>query len=205
LSQIGITAWSLNPLLALKQQGQSHWNDDLMQEMFQDGSLRHRVHKEGLTSVTSNPAICNLAIAGNDWYVFDAGVGALTYSLEILIGVVGCARRWRTMPWLIVAFGIMIAPLGVVSIIFIIIQPIVSGTWRMLAMLPRAAEFYRDQIDRGLDGDLVAAAKARTILREMLGEIMLSPGEDGSLWAECAMQPAALLQGARTCGRGDRI
>jgi hypothetical protein len=124
----------MNPLLALKQQGQSYWNDDLMREMFQDGAPRHRVHKEGLTSVTSNQAICNLAIAGNDWYVSDAGVGALTYALEILIGVVGCARRWRTMPWLVVPFGIMIAPLGVVSIGFIIIQPIVSVTWRSLCL-----------------------------------------------------------------------
>jgi transaldolase len=67
----------MNPLLALKQQGQSHWKDDLRRGMFQDGSLRHRVHEEGLTSVISNPAICNLAIAGNDWCVSDVGVGAL--------------------------------------------------------------------------------------------------------------------------------
>jgi hypothetical protein len=58
--------------------------------------------------------------------------------------------------------------------------------------LPRV----RDQIDQGLGGDLGAAAKARTILRDMLGEIMLSPGGDGSLWAEYAMQPAALIAGA---------
>jgi hypothetical protein len=64
--------------------------------------------------------------------VSDVGVGALTYALEILIGVVGCARRWRTMLWLVVAFDIIIAPLGVVSIVFIIIQPIVSGTWYSL-------------------------------------------------------------------------
>lgn len=84
-------------------------------------------------------------------------------------------------------------------------RPAARESARVLTMLPKAAEFYRDQIDRGLGGDLVAAAKARTILREMLGEIMLSPGEDGSLWAEYAMQPAALLQGAGTGGRGDRI
>jgi hypothetical protein len=72
-------------------------------------------------------------------------------------------------------------------------------------MLPRAAELYREQIDQGLGGDHAAAAKARTILRDMLGEIMLSPGEDGSLWAEYAMQPAALLQGAGTGGRGEAI
>jgi hypothetical protein len=76
---------------------------------------------------------------------------------------------------------------------------------RVLALMPRAAELYREQIDLGLGGDLAAAAKARTILRDMLGEITLSPGEDGSLWAEYGMQPAALLQGAGTCGRGDRI
>jgi hypothetical protein len=39
----------------------------------------------------------------------------------------------------------------------------------------------------------------------MLGEIMLSPGENGSMWAEYAMQPAALLQGAGTCCRGEAI
>lgn len=76
---------------------------------------------------------------------------------------------------------------------------------RVLALLPRAAELYREQIEQGLGGDVGAAAKARTILRGMLGEIMLSPGEDGSLWAEYAMQPAALLTGAGTGGRGDRI
>jgi hypothetical protein len=72
-------------------------------------------------------------------------------------------------------------------------------------MLPRAAELYRAQIDQGLGGDPNAGAKARTILRGMLGEIMLSPGEDGSPWAEYGMQPAALLQRAGTSGRGDRI
>lgn len=76
---------------------------------------------------------------------------------------------------------------------------------RVLAMLPRAAELYREQIDQGLGGDPSAAAKARTILRDILGEIILSPCEDGSLWAEYAMQPAALLIGAGTDGRGDRI
>jgi hypothetical protein len=74
---------------------------------------------------------------------------------------------------------------------------------RVLGLMPRAAELYREQIDLGLGGDLAAAAKARTILRDMLGEIMLSPGEDGSLWAEYAMQPAALRQGAGTGGRGE--
>ena len=56
------------------------------------------------------------------WPVPDAGLGALTYLLEILIGFIGSSRRWRTMPWLVLIFGITIVPLGVVSITFIIIQ-----------------------------------------------------------------------------------
>jgi hypothetical protein len=76
---------------------------------------------------------------------------------------------------------------------------------RVLALLPRAAELYREQIDLGLGGDATEATKARTILRDMLGEIMLSPGENGSLWAEYSMQPAALLIGAGTSGRGEGI
>ena len=76
---------------------------------------------------------------------------------------------------------------------------------RVLAFMPRAADVCREQIALGLSGDRTEAAKARTILRDMLGEIMLSPGEDGSLWADYAMQPAALLRGAGTDGRDDRI
>ncbi|MHB8812569.1 MAG: recombinase family protein [Steroidobacteraceae bacterium] len=87
------------------------------------------------------------------------------------------------------------------------VQPTERENARVLAMLRRTAELYREQIDQGLGADPAASAKARTILREMLGEIMLSPGEGGSLWAEYAMQPAALLMGAGagTGGRGDRI
>ena len=85
------------------------------------------------------------------------------------------------------------------------VRPAERENARVLALMPRAAELYREQIDLGLGGDPAAAAKARTILRDMLGEIMLSPAEDGSLWAEYAMQPAALLKDAGTGGRGDRI
>lgn len=73
------------------------------------------------------------------WPVPDAGLGALTYMLEILTGVIGSSRRWRTMPWLVVIFGIMIVPLGVVSITFIVIQPIVLGTWCTLCLIAAAA------------------------------------------------------------------
>ena len=62
------------------------------------------------------------------WPVADAGLGASVYVLEIVTGVIGDKRRWRTMPWLVLLFGILIVPLGAVSVFFIIIQPIVIGT-----------------------------------------------------------------------------
>ncbi|MXO86925.1 NAD-dependent epimerase/dehydratase family protein [Altererythrobacter aurantiacus] len=73
------------------------------------------------------------------WPVPDGAVGAYIYMLEILTGIVGSRARWRTMPWLVMAFGLMIVPLGIVSIGFIIIQPIVIGTWSTLALIGAAA------------------------------------------------------------------
>ena len=87
------------------------------------------------------------------WPVSDAAVGGYTYALEILTGIVGSRARWRTMPWLVLLFGLMIAPLGVTSIFFIIIQPILIGTWSTLALIAAAAMLI--QIPYSLD-ELVA-------------------------------------------------
>ena len=73
------------------------------------------------------------------WPVPDAGIGALTYLLEILTGILGSAKRWRTMPWLVLLFGFMIVPLGAISITFIIIQPILLNTWCTLCLVAAAA------------------------------------------------------------------
>ncbi|HEY0964034.1 MAG TPA: vitamin K epoxide reductase family protein [Pseudomonadales bacterium] len=73
------------------------------------------------------------------WPVPDAGLGALTYMLEILTGLIGSASRWRTMPWLVLLFGIMIIPLGFISMTFIIIQPIMLGTWCTLCLIAALA------------------------------------------------------------------
>jgi nucleoside-diphosphate-sugar epimerase len=73
------------------------------------------------------------------WPVPDAGLGAVAYIFEILMGVMGDRRRWRTMPWMVTMFIIVVVPLGVVSIYFIIIQPIVIGTYCSLCLLAALA------------------------------------------------------------------
>lgn len=86
----------------------------------------------------------------------DAGLGAAVYLVEIVIGLVGSQQRWRTMPWITIAFGIMIVPLGVVSIGFIIIQPIVIGTMCTLCLVGAVAMLL--QIPYSLD-ELVATSE----------------------------------------------
>jgi hypothetical protein len=73
------------------------------------------------------------------WPVADAGLGAVSYLLEGLSGIMGDRRRWRTMPWMVGMFGLLVIPLGSVSIFFIIIQPIVIGTWCALCLITSAA------------------------------------------------------------------
>lgn len=90
------------------------------------------------------------------WPVPDAGIGAATYMLEILTGVIGSSRRWRTIPWLVFIFGLMIVPLGIVSVTFIIIQPILLGTWCALCLIAATAMVL--QIPYSLD-ELVATGQ----------------------------------------------
>ena len=73
------------------------------------------------------------------WPIPDAGLGAVAYTLEILMAVMGGRDRWRTMPWMVTFFGILVVPLGIVSIYFIIIQPIVIGTWSTPALIAALA------------------------------------------------------------------
>ncbi|MFW6094683.1 MAG: vitamin K epoxide reductase family protein [Pseudomonadota bacterium] len=73
------------------------------------------------------------------WPVPDAALGGFVYLLEIVTGITGGRARWRTMPWLVLTFGILIVPLGAVSIYFIIIQPVLLGTWCTLCMAAAVA------------------------------------------------------------------
>lgn len=59
----------------------------------------------------------------------DAGLGAVAYAVEFLMGFMGDTRRWRTMPWMVTFFGILVVPLGIVSITLIILQPLAVGAW----------------------------------------------------------------------------
>lgn len=73
------------------------------------------------------------------WPISDAGLGALTYALEMLMALMGDQRRWRTMPWMVAAFGFIVVPLGIVSIVLVIMQPLAVGAWCSLCLFTAAA------------------------------------------------------------------
>lgn len=75
---------------------------------------------------------------------------------------------------------------------------------KVIALMPRAAELYCQQVRAGLDGHPDAVMRARPLLRELIGEVTVLPGEGGSLWASYDFQPAVLLR-VGTDGRGEGV
>lgn len=61
--------------------------------------------------------------------ISDAGLGAVSYIIEALMGFMGDRARWRTMPWMVSFFGVLVVPVGIVSILLIMLQPVAVGQW----------------------------------------------------------------------------
>ena len=64
----------------------------------------------------------------------DAFLGALGYLADVVTGVIGGTGRWKTMPWIVIVFGLAVGPLGVVSIALVMSQPLVVGAWCTLCL-----------------------------------------------------------------------
>lgn len=64
----------------------------------------------------------------------DAALGALGYLLDAVTGVIGGRQRWRTMPWIVVVFGLAVGPLGGISILLVILQPVLLDAWCTLCL-----------------------------------------------------------------------
>jgi hypothetical protein len=69
------------------------------------------------------------------WPISDAGLGATAYTFELLMAWMGGVTRWRTMPWMVTFFFILVVPLGVTSIVLVILQPVVVGFWCSICLL----------------------------------------------------------------------
>lgn len=96
------------------------------------------------------------------WPVSDAGLGAASYLIEALSGFMGARNRWRTMPWMVVMFGVLVVPLGIVSLVLVMLQPIAVGAWCTLCLVTALAMLI--MVSPALDevvamGQFLAAAR----------------------------------------------
>ncbi len=65
----------------------------------------------------------------------DAALGAAGYAVDAVVGLVGRRDRWRSMPWVVILFGLAVGPLGAVSIGLVIAQPVAYGAWCTLCLV----------------------------------------------------------------------
>jgi uncharacterized membrane protein len=65
----------------------------------------------------------------------DALLGAFGYLLDVVTGIIGKTDRWKTRPWIVILFGIAVGPLGLVSVVLVIFQPVLVGAWCTLCMV----------------------------------------------------------------------
>ena len=68
----------------------------------------------------------------------DAALGMMGYLADAITGAVGRRERWRTMPWIVVLFGLAIGPFGVISITLVILQPVMFDAWCTLCLVSAA-------------------------------------------------------------------
>ena len=64
----------------------------------------------------------------------DGFLGALGYVADAVAGVIGGTRRWKTMPWIVILFGVAVGPLGLVSILLVIFQPVLFNAFCTLCL-----------------------------------------------------------------------
>jgi hypothetical protein len=75
------------------------------------------------------------SVVSKSFPISDAGFGSVAYLLEALSGFMGDRARWRTAPWIVVLFAILVLPLGVTSITLVIMQPVIVGAWCGLCLI----------------------------------------------------------------------
>ena len=65
----------------------------------------------------------------------DGALAAFGYLVDAVAGIIGGQRRWKTMPWIVVFFGIAIGPLGLISVMLVVFQPVLFDAWCTLCLI----------------------------------------------------------------------
>ena len=99
----------------------------------------------------------------------DAALGALSYLADAVTGVVGGRSRWRTMPWIVIVFGLAVGPLGAVSVLLVILQPVMFDAFCTLCLASAVVSIA--MIGPAMDEVLASGQYLRRVRNE-----------SGSLW-----------------------
>lgn len=65
----------------------------------------------------------------------DGLIGAFGYLCDIILVSIGDNARWKTKPWAVILYSILVAMMALVSILLIILQPVVLHTWCTLCLV----------------------------------------------------------------------
>jgi hypothetical protein len=68
----------------------------------------------------------------------DAAAGVLAYGTELVLLAIGGQDRWRTLPAVCLALGLVLSAGAVASLALIAIQPTVAGAWCTLCLASAA-------------------------------------------------------------------
>ncbi|TWU16854.1 vitamin K epoxide reductase family protein [Allorhodopirellula heiligendammensis] len=96
--------------------------DSVFDPVFGDGSAK---------VLKSDTAKTMYSILG----IHDASLGVLAYLGDAILGFAGSTRRWQYRPWLVILFGIDVIPLGIVSVVLVLCQAFVVGSWCFLCLV----------------------------------------------------------------------
>jgi uncharacterized membrane protein len=78
----------------------------------------------------------------------DATLGALAYLVEAMVTSLGGSDRWRSMPWLVMAFGLVLAGLALVSVALVLIQLLVLHALCSLCLCSAAISWLNAWLGR---------------------------------------------------------
>ena len=105
----------------------------------------------------------------------DAIPGILAYGGELVLNFVGDRNRWRTAPWTVIAFGLIIFPAAGISTVLLMAQPIFVDSWCTLCIVSAVVSFVICSL--GAD-EVLATLQYLKRVRESGGSLMQA------LWGE---------------------
>lgn len=114
IAALGLVGWLISRYLAAYQLG---YIDEVWDPFFGEGTAR----------------VLKSEMSG-EMPISDAGLGAVAYTFEMLMAWMGGRTRWRSMPWMVAFFFVLVVPLGLVHVLLVISQPVVVGEWCTLCL-----------------------------------------------------------------------